>query len=852
MFYRLLICSLMLTAVLICSSTFASANLTAAGTGVISGRVTKLDGTTAIAGASVKVFQGATLSATAVADSAGDYTISGLDPGSYRVEASSAGYETKTQTGVVVSNGATTTVNFTLAVPINYVYDELGRLVSAIDQSGNAATYSYDAVGNLLGISRQDQTQAAIINFSPASGSVGATVTIYGTGFSATASQNTVTFNGTAASVAQSSTTHIVASVPSGATTGPIAVTSPVGSATSSASFIVGSSPGVPSISGFTPTIGTSGTTVAINGANFDPAPSYNKVAFNLSYGLVGSASATSITTTVPSSTGSGRITVITPAGKVTSSADFFIPPPPFTVSDVEFTSRMSIGEPKTVTISTSQKVAMVVFDGAAGQRICMGGSTTALVSAAIYIYKPAGGVLTSIGGFISTIPYIDTQTLPTTGTYTLLFDPESTLTGSGNFTLYEVPPDFTSPIQPGGAAVPVTISAPGQNALLTFNGSTGQKVSLTASNSTIPNRTILIKKPDGSTLTSIPAGSFIDSQTLPTTGVYTVVVDPVKIDTGSITLNLHDASDVTGTITPGGSPLPVTLSAPGQQARITFNGTAGQKVSLKGTNNTLGEMLMAIKNPDGSTLTSFNGAGTPFIDTQALPVTGTYTILIDPPNWFTGSITLNLYEVADVAGSITPGGSPVAASITTPGQNALYSFTGSAGQKVSLMMTGSTITSCTYSIRKPDGTTLASIVGSFIDTQTLPVAGNYTVLVNPSLHYTGNVTLNLYDVVDYSGTTSIGGGAVAVSLSVPGQNGQLTFIGTAGQQVTVRMTGNTMGTVTIKLLKPDGTTMTMTTSVNSNFNLAQQTLPVTGTYTIVIDPSGANTGSINLSVTSP
>jgi hypothetical protein len=494
----------------------------------------------------------------------------------------------------------------------------------------------------------------------------------------------------------------------------------------------------------------------------------------------------------------------------------------------------------------------MVVFDGAAGQRICMGGSTTALVSAAIYIYKPAGGVLTSIGGFISTIPYIDTQTLPTTGTYTLLFDPESTLTGSGNFTLYEVPPDFTSPIQPGGAAVPVTISAPGQNALLTFNGSTGQKVSLTASNSTIPNRTILIKKPDGSTLTSIPAGSFIDSQTLPTTGVYTVVVDPVKIDTGSITLNLHDASDVTGTITPGGSPLPVTLSAPGQQARITFNGTAGQKVSLKGTNNTLGEMLMAIKNPDGSTLTSFNGAGTPFIDTQALPVTGTYTILIDPPNWFTGSITLNLYEVADVAGSITPGGSPVAASITTPGQNALYSFTGSAGQKVSLMMTGSTITSCTYSIRKPDGTTLASIVGSFIDTQTLPVAGNYTVLVNPSLHYTGNVTLNLYDVVDYSGTTSIGGGAVAVSLSVPGQNGQLTFIGTAGQQVTVRMTGNTMGTVTIKLLKPDGTTMTMTTSVNSNFNLAQQTLPVTGTYTIVIDPSGANTGSINLSVTSP
>ncbi len=851
MFYRSLICSLMLTAMLICSSTFASPTLTATGTGVISGKVTKLDGTTAIAGASIKVFQGATLSATATADGAGDYTISNLDPGSYRVEASSAGYETKSQIDVSVSNGATTTVNFSLAVPINYVYDELGRLVSAIDQNGNAATYAYDAVGNLLSISRQDQTQAAIIKFSPASGSAGAAVTIYGTGFSATASQNTVTFNGAAASVAQSSTTHIVTTVPAGATTGPIAVTSPVGSATSSASFVVGSASGAPSITGFTPSIGTAGTAVTINGANFDSAPSYNKVVFNLSYGLASSASATSITTTVPSSTGSGRISVTTGAGKTTSSADFFIPPSPFTASDVEFTSRMNISDTKTVSISTSQKIAMVVFDGEAGQRICLGGANNTLSTGAIYIYKPVGGVLTSISGVIGSSPYIDTQTLPTTGTYTLLFDPDSTLTGSGNFTLYNVPSDFMNPIEPGGAAVQVTISTPGQNALLTFNGTEEQKVSLLASNSTIASRTILIKKPDGSTLASTP-GLFIDSQTLPVTGVYTVVVDPAKIDTGSITLTLYNAPDITGTITPGGSPLPVTLSAPGQQAKITFDGTAGQKVSLKGTDYTIGETLMAIKKPDGSTLASFSGINTPFIDTQTLPATGTYTILVDPPNWYTGSITLNLYDVADVTGSITAGGSAVAASITTPGQNALYSFTGSAGQKVSLKMTGSTIGSCVYSIRKPDGTTLASTGGTFIDTQTLPVAGDYTVVVNPSSHNTGNVTLNLYDVVDYSGTTSVGGGAVAVSLSVPGQNGQLTFSGTASQQVTVRMTSNTMSTVTIKLLKPDGTVMTMTASSGSNFNLAQQTLPVTGTYTVVIDPGTSNTGIINISVTSP
>jgi hypothetical protein len=37
-----------------------------------------------------------------------------------------------------------------------------------------------------------------------------------------------------------------------------------------------------------------------------------------------------------------------------------------------------------------------------------------------------------------------------------------------------------------------------------------------------------------------------------------------------------------------------------------------------------------------------------------------------------------------------------------------------------------------------------------------------------------------------------------------------------------------------------------------SSFNLATQTLPTTGTYTIVVDPPGATTGSINVSVTNP
>jgi hypothetical protein len=89
------------------------------------------------------------------------------------------------------------------------------------------------------------------------------------------------------------------------------------------------------------------------------------------------------------------------------------------------------------------------------------------------------------------------------------------------------------------------------------------------------------------------------------------------------------------------------------------------------------------------------------------------------------------------------------------------------------------------------------------------------------------------------------------VTTTVPGQNASLTFSGTASQQVTVRVTGNTMSTLTLKVLRPDGTTLAQTSSASGTFNLATQ-LPTTGTYTITIDPLQTNIGSMNVQVTSP
>ena len=61
-----------------------------------------------------------------------------------------------------------------------------------MDPAGDTAVYQYDAVGNHTGISRQSSALVSIIDFTPASGPVGTTVSIFGIGFSPTSSENTV------------------------------------------------------------------------------------------------------------------------------------------------------------------------------------------------------------------------------------------------------------------------------------------------------------------------------------------------------------------------------------------------------------------------------------------------------------------------------------------------------------------------------------------------------------------------------------------------------------------------------------------------------------------------------------
>lgn len=114
----------------------------------------------------------------------------------------------------------------------DYTFDPLftAVAVNGADRAGINFTATYNPSGG---------GSLAITSFAPASGKEGDGVVITGKNFSATPASNIVKFNGVTATVTECTTTTIVTSVPSGATTGRITVTVGANTVTSATDFTV-------------------------------------------------------------------------------------------------------------------------------------------------------------------------------------------------------------------------------------------------------------------------------------------------------------------------------------------------------------------------------------------------------------------------------------------------------------------------------------------------------------------------------------------------------------------------------------------------------------------------------------
>jgi RHS repeat-associated protein len=745
------------------------------------------------------------------------------------------------------------------AEPIQYAYDDASRLVGVTDPAGDTAAYAYDEAGNLTSITRQPSSQVSVLSLNPGRGTAGAVVAVSGTGFSATAADNTVTFAGAAAVVSSASSTRLVVAVPAGATTGAVAVTTPTGSASSPQPFTVDPAASVPTISGFSPATGGQGTEVTISGTGFDPDPTRNTVLFNgAARGKVTAATPTSLTVEVPT-VGAGKIAVRTTAGTATSAEDFGVAPRGYLQTTVDSTTRVTVGgATATATIGAGGKIAVLRFDGEQGQHLSLAftGKTIA-GQVTVRLYQPVGVEFT---GNEMNQPYpVITSTslslppLPATGTYQVVIDPDDeTATGAVVATLSEDLDAGT--LDPAGPGTPVSIGRVGQRARMTFDGTAGERYTLAVSANTVSTSTLTLRVlwPDGAAeLSTSGAGgnrTFI-LDPLPESGRFQVVADS-GTTLRSFTVSLSTPADG-GSISPTGPGVAIAATTPGRGTLLRFDGTAGQLLALGLTNSTFSSTVtVTVLRPDGDPLLLVPLSVSATLLLPELPLSGTYEMFLNPNAGSTGGATVTMSLERD-GGALTTTGPGTTVTVDRPGQNLRLHFDGTAGQRLSLGFTGTWFTgSSAFSVFQPDGTALVPVqflsAENSLTLPVLPVTATYDVLISPITARTGAATITLSAEVDGGSLTATGSGSV-VTIGRPGQNARLRFEGTAGQRLGLGFTASTFGgTYRVSLLKPDGASlMSAPLLTGAAADIDVPVLPVTGTYEAVIDPEVARTGSV-------
>lgn len=178
-------------------------------------------------------------------------------------------------------------------------------LVAAVPVAAGSGKVSVSVDGK--SVDGPDFIFQAISSISPAKGGKGTQVTILGEGFSAALTDNHVTFNGKAATVASAAGGQLVVTAPDGVTTGMVAV-SINGQTTNGGLFTVVPAPFIKTV---TPLSGPVGATVTITGNYFSSIAAEISVSFNGKAAKIIAADDKELTVAVPMGAGIGTINII-------------------------------------------------------------------------------------------------------------------------------------------------------------------------------------------------------------------------------------------------------------------------------------------------------------------------------------------------------------------------------------------------------------------------------------------------------------------------------------------------------------------------------------------------------------
>ena len=608
------------------------------------------------------------------------------------------------------------------------------------------------------GISFTVVSAPSITSLSPTTGAVGASVTIMGTSFGSTQGTGTVKFNGmTATTIGSWSATSIVASVPTGATTGNVIVNAS-GVNSNGVSFTVVAAPSITSVS---PTSGAAGASVTITGANFGSTQGTGSVSFNgTAVTTIGSWSAASIVATVPTGATTGNV-VVNASGVNSNGVSFTVVPAPIITSLLPTTG--AVGASVTISGSnfgSTQGTGTVRFNGTA---------------------------VTTIGSWSATSIVATVPTGATTGNVVV----------------------NASGVNSNGVSFTV-IAAPSITSLSPTSGAVGASVTITGTNFGSTQGTGSVSF-NGTAVTTIGSWS--------ATSIVATV--PTGATTGNVVVNTSgvNSNGVSFTV----------VAAPSITNVSPTSGAVGGSVTITGTN---------FGSTQGTGSVSFNGTGATTIGSWS----ATSIVATVPTGATTGNVAVNASGVnsngvsftvvaAPSITSLSPTSGAVGASVTVTGTNF-----GSAQGTGSVSFNGTAVTtigswSATSIVATvPTGATTGNVV---VNTSGVSSNGvSFTVLTAPSIT-----------------TVAPTSGAVGASVTITGTNfgstqgtGSVSFNGTAATTIGSWSATSIVATV------PTGAT-------TGNVVVTQGGLASSGvSFTVLPTPSitsvSPNSGTVGISVT--
>lgn len=319
-------------------------------------------------------------------------------------------------------------------------------------------------------------------------------------------------------------------------------------------------------------------------------------------------------------------------------------------------------------------------------------------------------------------------------------------------------------------------------------------------------------------------------------------------------------------------TPTPVALDAY-QQAVLSFTGVAGKRLGISVSESTFAAngavVTVLAPSPFGGGLMpvyTVGATGPPPVMTAA-----DYQVRIDGDDAASGSLTVNIVEVADVTGTVVLG-EPVTADIDTVWTQVSQTYTQVQGARLRFEVLSSTL-------RHADGSpgsaqaNLVRRIGFF--TSRIPVAtigsaplsvvidwpmeaGEGTFEIVPDGASTGVITYRLSALLDNPPVAAPLGEPISVDLSEAYTSRRYTFDASAGQRFTIEISD-------VALAAPAGTDVSVNPSILDAATGITTTLPqvradqdgysvpfssaqVTS-LTLILDPNQATTGSLTLTI---